>query len=362
MEFVQSDNLDLGPLNSLLEDADVMEIMIVKFDLIYVERRGKLEETDVRFDSEAHLLEVIERITTPVGRVLDESHPIVDIRLADATRVNIVGYPIATRGTTVTMRKMFNRRMTWDDVIGYGSLTPTMRDFFDACVRGRSNMGICGGTGSGKTTILNLMTEFINQEERVILVEENWDLQTDHKHLVRLEARPANLEGRGEITMQQLIQNALKMRPERIIVTEVRGGEVLDLLQAMNTGHDGSMFALHSNSVRDALARLEVMATMAGLDVPLPKIREQLANALNIVTQQQRLQDGTRKITEVAEVLGIKGGEIETRTIFEFVQTGYENDRIQGYFTPTGYIPQFIETLKARGVNIPASMFEPVSQ
>lgn len=358
MQFGENIQLELGPLEPLLQDKDVLEIMVVRYDLIYVERRGKLEETDARFDSEAHLLEIVRRIAEPLGRVVDASHPIVDLLLPDNSRVNIVIYPIAVNGTTVTIRKFPENQPTWEALVGFGSLTQEMVDFLHACVKANLNIVVSGGTGSGKTTIFNRMAEFIPPEERVILVEHMPEMIIHRKHLVRLEARPANLEGKGEITVRDLVINSLKMRPERILITEVHGAEILDMLQAMNTGHDGSMFTMHANSPRDVLSRMEVMATMGGIDIPILTIREQLASALDVIVNQQRLQDGSRRIMSVSEVIGMKSGEIELQPIFEFEQTEVIDGRIQGRFVTTGHVPQFLNRLREQGYGQDEAFFK----
>ncbi len=352
---------DLGPLEPLLQDAHVMEIMVNRFDEIYVERKGKLEKTDAKFDSEAHLQEVARMIAEPTGQALSESNPLVDSRLHDGTLVNIVLYPIAVDGTVMNLRKFSRSLPDEQDLIRFGSWTAEMVDLLKYCVKAGLNLAVAGGTGSGKTTVFNILTSFIPDDERVVVAEWVTELQMKNKHVVRLEARPANIEGRGEITVQQLVRNALKMRPERIIVGEVRGGEAMDLIQAMNTGHDGSMFTMHATTVRDALSRFEAMMTMAGIDVPLLTIREQIGMALNVIVSQQRLRDGSRRIMKISEVTGTQGGVISTQDIFEFVETGVQNGKMTGYFTPTGYIPQFIQRLQDAGFNANNDFFKPVS-
>lgn len=351
--------LNVGPLEPLLQDPDIPEIMVNRYDEVFVERRGKLEETDIKFDSEEHLMQVINQIAAPLGRVVNESVPIVDLRLADGTRVNIVIPPIALRGASMVIRRLPKTPITIEQLISWGSMSPEILEYIRACVLARLNMVIAGGTGSGKTTILNRIIGLIPQEERLVTVEGATELRIDNKHVVRLEARPPNVEGKGEITMRDLVINSLKMRPERIIVSEVAGGEVLDIIQAMNTGHDGSMFSMHANTARDALNRLEVMATMAGVDMPLLMIREQMASALQIIITQQRLRDDTRKIINITEIVGMKANAIEMQDIFEFRETGEKDGRITGYFTPTGNIPHFMDRFKAAGITFPADFFTP---
>ena len=350
-------NFDLGPLETLLKDEHVTEILVNRYDVIFVERRGKLEKTEAKFDSEAHLQEVARKIAEPTGQALNESNPLVDSRLQDGTLVNIVLYPIAVDGTVMNLRKFSRSLPNEQDLIQFGSWTQEMVDFLKHCVKAGLNLMVAGGTGSGKTTVFNILTSFIPDDERIVVAEWITELQLQNQHVVRMEARPANIEGRGEITVQQLVRNALKMRPERIIVGEVRGGEAMDLIQAMNTGHDGSMFTMHATNVRDALSRFEAMMTMAGIDVPLLTIREQIGMALNVIVSQQRLRDGSRRITKIAEVTGTHGGIITTQDIFEFVDTGMENGRMTGYFSPTGYVPQFIQRLRDAGFTTDDSFF-----
>lgn len=352
---------DLGPLEPLLQDGQVTEIMVNRYDEIYVERSGKLEKTDAKFDSEAHLQEVARMIAEPTGQAINESNPLVDSRLSDGTLVNIVLYPIAVDGTVMNLRKFSRALPDEQDLIRFGSWTAEMVDFLKYCVKAGLNLAVAGGTGSGKTTVFNILTSFIPDDERVVVAEWVTELQMKNKHVVRLEARPANIGGRGEITVQQLVRNALKMRPERIIVGEVRGGEAMDLVQAMNTGHDGSMFTMHATNVRDALSRFEAMMTMAGIDVPLLTIREQIGMALNVIVSQQRLRDGSRRIMKISEVTGTQGGVITTQDIFEFVETGVQNGKMTGYFTPTGYVPQFIQRLQDAGFDADSDFFKPVS-
>ncbi len=351
---------DLGPIEPLLADPDISEIMINGPDSVFIEKHGKLIEVDNHFESEDHLMDIIERIVTPLGRVVNESYPIVDVRLEDGSRVNIVIRPIALNGPTVTIRKFITRPLSAEDVIRYGSMSTDMMAFLKACVESLLNIVVAGGTGSGKTTICNILANFINNEARIVVVENYTELILNQRHVVKLEARPANLEGKGEITAQVLVQNAMKMRPERILLGEARGGEVLDLFQAINTGHDGSLFTIHANNARDTLSRLEVMAMMAGVDMPLLTVREQMAKALNIVVNQQRLRDGTRKVMTISEVTGMQGTEIAIQPIFEFVETGMEDGRVTGYFTPTGYVPAAAKRIADFGTTFPDDFFTPV--
>ena len=358
-DVAPDDVMGLGVLEDILQDPDVMEIMVNGLDGIYIEKHGRLQRADVNFSSNAEIMRVINNIAIPVGRKVDESHPIVDIRLADGTRVNIVVPPIALNGPVMTIRKMMKMNMTWDNLVNkYGSLTEPMRQFLEACVQGRINIVVGGGTGSGKTTILNGLTEFISENERIITVEPLISLDLKHPHVVKLEARPANLEGRGEVSMEQLVDNAMKMRPDRIIVSEVHGAETWGILTAMSTGHDGSMFTIHADSVRDTIMRIDSMVTSANPSIPVLQVRGRIANAIQIIVQQTRLADGTRKITNITEVVGVRNGMLELRDIFEFEQTGFENGRIIGKAHPTGVVPDFVERLRLMGIDLPESVFE----
>lgn len=352
-------SVDLSTIEPLLEDAGVMEVMINRYDEIYVERNGKLEKTDLQFDNEEHLYTTMQALVATVGRQINDAHPIVDIQLADGTLVNIVTPPIAAQGTAVTMRKFTRNEFSMDDLIGFSSLSPQIAEFLRACIGGGLNVVMAGGTGSGKTTVFNVLSEYINPEERIISIEHVPELNLRVRHLVRMFARPANLEGKGAVTTQVLIRNALKMRPERIILSEAHGGEVMEMLQAMNTGHDGSMFTIHANGIRDALSRIEVMATMSGVDAPLLTIREQIASAIHLITSQQRLHDGTRKITKIAEVTGVQGGVITTEDIFTFEESGMDGERVTGKFTPTDYVPTFMPRLRQRGFDLSDEFFKP---
>lgn len=354
-------NFDLGPLEAILQDSEVTEIMVNGPYQIYIEKHGELIETDAKFDSEEHLLKIVDTVLRPMGRQLDESNPIVDARLPDGSRVNVVGAPISLTGTTMTIRKFSKRMLNAEDLIRFGSWNKQIVTFLKTCVQARMNMAVAGGTGSGKTTVANILCSFIGPEERIIVAEHAAELQLHQKHVVRMETRPPNLEGRGRVSMQDLLQNAMKMRPERIIAGEVHGGEVIDIFAAMNTGHDGAMLTIHANNPADVVARLEVMATMAGLNVPLLTIREQMAAAIDLITVQQRLPDGKRKILYITEVMGLKGGIIETQDLFVFHQTGIENGEITGYHSPTGAIPRFLDRLSNVNPQITRDFFTPVN-
>lgn len=356
-ESIVADILGFGPIEVLLADESISEIMVNGPKMIYAERKGQLSRTSVSFDSEEHVLRIIDRIVAPLGRRVDESSPLVDARLPDGSRVNVVIRPIALCGPTITIRKFNKDPLTVQDLIRFGSMTPEIAEFLRACVIGRLNMIVSGGTGSGKTTLLNVLSSFIPADERIITVENAAELQLQQEHVVPLESRPANIEGKGAISIQDLVVNCLRMRPERIIVGECRSGEALDMLQAMNTGHDGSLTTLHANSPRDALARLEVMCLMAGMELPVRAIREQVASAVDVICQQSRLRDGSRKIMWITEVQGMEGEMITMSDIFEFEQTGFENGKIVGRIRPTGLRPKFIDRIEDAGIHLPPSTF-----
>lgn len=356
-ESVSADILGFGPLEQLLSDDTITEIMVNGPKNIFVERKGHVTLSGVSFESDDHVLRIIDRIVAPLGRRVDESSPLVDARLPDGSRVNIIIRPIALCGPTITIRKFSKSPLGIQDLIRFGSMTQETADFLRACVIGRLNMVVSGGTGSGKTTLLNVLSGFIPNDERIITVENAAELQLQQEHVVPLESRPANIEGRGAVTIQDLVMNCLRMRPERIVVGECRGGEALDMLQAMNTGHDGSLTTLHANTPRDAISRLEVMCLMAGMDLPLRAIREQVASAVDCICQQQRLRDGTRKVTYITEVQGMEGEMITMSDIFEFEQTGIEKDKIIGRIRPTGIRPKFIERIEDAGISLPPSTF-----
>jgi pilus assembly protein CpaF len=350
--------LGYGPIDPLLQDETISEVMVNGPAQVYVERRGKLILTDVRFRDDAHVMHVIEKIVAPLGRRIDESSPLVDARLPDGSRVNAIIPPLALKGPCLTIRKFSKEPLTVDDLVGFGTLTRDMAEFLRACVGGKLNVVVSGGTGSGKTTTLNVLSSFIPDDERIVTVEDAAELQLHQEHIVTLETRPPNIEGKGAITMRDLVRNSLRMRPDRIVVGEVRGGEALDMLQAMNTGHDGSLTTGHANSPRDMLSRLETMVLMAGMDLPVRAIREQIASAVDLVVQQARLRDGSRKITHLTEVQGMEGDVITLQDIFVFEQTGRdEAGRITGSLKPTGIRPKFLDKLAANGINIANEVF-----
>ena len=350
-----------GPISPVLRSSRVSEIMINGPDHVFVESKGKIFESGIRFFSEQHLLSIIQRIVEPLGRHVDEASPMVDARLPDGSRVNAIIPPLALQGASVTIRKFSEKKLTTDDLIKFGSMTPEMALFLEEAVRSRQNILVSGGTGSGKTTLLNVLSLFIPKGERVITVEDSAELKLDHPNLVSLEARPANIEGKGRITIRDLVINTLRMRPDRIIVGECRGAEALDMLQAMNTGHDGSLTTAHANNPRDALTRLENMVMMAGFDLPSKAIREQIASALDLIVQQTRLPDGSRKIIQISEVTGREGDVILLQDIFTFNQTGMDKDgKVQGYHSATGNIPFFVEELRQSGrLKLDMSVFVP---
>ncbi len=353
--------INYGPISPVLRSPRVSEIMINGPDHIFVESKGKIFESGIRFFSEQHLLSIIQRIVEPLGRHVDEASPMVDARLPDGSRVNAIIPPLALQGATVTIRKFSEKKLTTEDLINFGSMTRDMALFLEEAVRSRQNILVSGGTGSGKTTLLNVLSLFIPKGERVITVEDSAELKLDHPNLVSLEARPANIEGKGRITIRDLVINTLRMRPDRIIVGECRGAEALDMLQAMNTGHDGSLTTAHANNPRDALTRLENMVMMAGFDLPSKAIREQIASALDLIVQQTRLPDGSRKIVQISEVTGREGDVILLQDIFTFNQTGMDaNGKVQGYHSATGNIPFFIEELRQSGrLKLDMSVFVP---
>ena len=352
-----------GPISPLLRAEDVDEIMVNGPDLIFVERKGRVYETGARFFNNRHLISIIQRIVEPLGRHIDDASPMVDARLPDGSRVNAVIPPLALDGPSMTIRKFAKKKLTVDDLIRFGSMTREIALFLEEAVRASQNMLISGGTGSGKTTLLNVLSQFIPEDERIVTIEDSAELKLSHRNLVRLEARPANIEGKGRITIRALVVNALRMRPDRIIVGECRGEEALDMLQAMNTGHDGSLTTCHANTPRDAIGRLENMVMMAGYDLPAAAIREQIASAINIIVQQTRLPDGSRKIVQISEITGREKDIVLMQDIFTFVQTGLdENGKIQGYYAATGNIPAFVEKLKQKGdLRLDIGVFVPKS-
>jgi pilus assembly protein CpaF len=356
-EQIVAEILGFGPLQPLLAEDTVTEIMVNGPRMIYVERRGKLEKAEISFQDEEHLLRIIDRIVSPLGRRIDESSPMVDARLPDGSRINAIIPPISLVGPTLTIRKFARTPITADDLVKWGTATPESIEFMKSSVIGRLNVVVSGGTGSGKTTLLNILSGFIPDDERIVTIENAAELQLRQEHVVTLESRPPNIEGRGAITINDLVVNSLRMRPDRIIVGEVRSGEALDMLQAMNTGHDGSLTTAHSNSPRDTLSRLETMCLMAGMDLPLRAIREQIASALDLIVHQERMRDGTRKIVNISEVQGMEGDVIVLSDIFTFEQTGVENGKIIGRLKPTGIRPKFMARLEAANIYLPPDIF-----
>ncbi len=356
-EQITAEILGLGPLQPLLEDDTITEVMVNGAKNIYVERRGKIQRAPLAFENNEHVMRIIERIVAPLGRRIDESSPYVDARLQDGSRVNAIIPPVSLVGPVLTIRKFARTPFTVDQLIQFGSITPEAVQFLDAAVKARINVVISGGTGSGKTTLLNVLSGFIPADERIITIENAAELQLRQEHVVTLESRPANIEGKGEITIRHLVINALRMRPDRIIVGEIRDEAALDMLQAMNTGHDGSMTTLHSNSPRDTLSRLETMTMMAGMDLPVRAIREQVSSAIDLVVHQERLRDGTRKVVNITEVTGMEGDIITMTDLFVYEQIGYENNKVIGRMRPTGLRPKFMEKIEASGIHLPPSVF-----
>ena len=356
---VTDDVLGYGPMERFLTDPSVTEVMVNGTETIYIEREGKLHETDARFPSDEQLRRVIERIVSKVGRRIDESSPMVDARLPDGSRVNAIIPPLAVDGPAVTIRKFASGGYTVDDLVGFRTLTPQISEFLNNCVRGKLNVLVTGGTGSGKTTLLNVLSSFIPNDERIVTIEDAVELRLLQDHVIRLEARPPNIEGRGQVTIRDLVRNSLRMRPDRIIVGEVRSGEALDMLQAMNTGHEGSLSTLHANSPRDALARLETMVLMAGLDLPVKAIREQVASAVDMIVHTSRVRDGTRRITHIVEIEGMEG-DIITLTelfLFNFDAEMDEQGKFANTIAPTGMRPKFESKLMEQGIRLDAAIF-----
>lgn len=356
-EQIVAEILGYGPIEPLLADETITEIMVNGAKNIYIERKGMLERVNTSFESDEHLMRIIDRIVAPLGRRIDESSPYVDARLPDGSRVNAIIPPLSLTGPVLTIRKFARIPFTVENLIDFGTITPEAVEFLKACVIARLNIVISGGTGSGKTTFLNVLSGFIPNDERIITIENAAELQLRQEHVVTLESRPPNIEGKGEVTIRDLVINCLRMRPDRIVVGECRGGEALDMLQAMNTGHDGSLTTIHSNSPRDTLARLETMTLMAGMELPLRAIREQVASAINLIIHEERMKDGTRKIVNITEVQGMEGDVIVMSDIFVFEQTGIEAGKVIGRLRPTGIRPKFIEQIEAANIHLPPNIF-----
>lgn len=356
---VLNEAIGLGPLEELLADPSVTEIMVNRSDEIFIERSGRLQWYPLAFTSDRAVMGVIERIVAPLGRRIDESSPLVDARLKDGSRVNAIIPPLALKGPTLTIRKFSARRLSSEDMVGYGSVSPQMVAFLQLCVHHRKNMIVSGGTGSGKTTFLNVLSNFIPDGERIITIEDAAELKLNHSHLVSLESRPSNVEGRGAVAIRDLVRNSLRMRPDRIVVGECRGGEALDMLQAMNTGHEGSLTTLHANTPRDAIARLETLVLMAGMDLPIAAIREQIASAVDIIVQQTRFACGSRKVTSIAEITGMENGKIQLQELFRFDRRGYgEDGKVLGAFVGCDAIPSFYDELREQGAEVDLSLFD----
>jgi pilus assembly protein CpaF len=356
-EQISAEILGFGPLQSLLDDETITEVMVNGAKNIYIERAGKITRIPMAFESDEHVMRIIDRIVAPLGRRIDESSPYVDARLPDGSRVNAIIPPISLVGPVLTVRKFARNPITLEQLIQYGTITPEALQFLKACVESRLNMIISGGTGSGKTTLLNILSQYVPADERIVTVENAAELQLRQEHVVTLESRPPNIEGRGEVTIRQLVINCLRMRPDRIIVGEIRDEAALDMLQAMNTGHDGSMTTAHSNSPRDTLARLETMVMMAGMELPVRAIREQVSSAIDLIIHQERMRDGTRKVVNITEVSGMEGDVITMTDIFVFEQSGFEGGKIIGRLRPTGLRPKFMEKIETSGIHLPPSIF-----
>ncbi|MCE9644755.1 MAG: CpaF family protein [Chloroflexi bacterium] len=357
---VLNDLLGYGPIQTLLDDEEITEIMVNGPKKVFVEKNGQLTKSTVAFDDDDHVLRIIDRIILPLGRRIDADSPTVDARLPDGSRVNAVVRPVAIDGPSITIRKFRKDKLKTEDLINFGSLTKQMADFLEACVRARFNIVISGGTGSGKTTLLNVMSGFIPENERIITIEDAAELQLQQDHVMRMETKAANADGQHAVTIRELVKNSLRMRPDRIVVGEVRGGEALDMLQAMNTGHDGSLTTVHSNTPRDALSRIETLVLMAGMDLPLKVVRQQISSAVDLIVQQTRLKDGQRKVTSVTEVAGMEGDIIILSEIFKFTQTGVATDgKVLGEVSATGIRPNFTPRLEAAGFRLGAEIFSP---
>jgi len=358
MTMAYNEIIGYGPIQPLLDDPDVSEIMVNGPNKVFVEKKGKLTKTGITFDNDDHVMRVIERIILPLGRRIDADSPTVDARLPDGSRVNAIMRPVAIDGPSITIRKFRKEKLLVKDLIEYGSLTSSMAEFLRACVVSRMNMVISGGTGSGKTTLLNVLSAYIPEDERIVTIEDAAELQLQQDHVVRLETKNPNVEGVGEVNIRDLVRNALRMRPDRILVGECRGGEALDMLQAMNTGHDGSLTTIHANTPRDAISRLEVLVMMAGLDLPIVVIRQMIATAVDVIVQQTRMKDGTRKVTNITEVAGMEGDTVVLTDIFKFEQTGISVDgKIEGTIKPTGMRPLFSPRLEDAGFKLKPEIF-----
>jgi len=359
ISYIIDESIGFGPISKYLLDEEVSEIMVNGPNQVYVEKKGRLEIVDACFEDNQHVMRIIEKIVSPLGRRIDESSPMVDARLPDGSRVNAIIPPLALNGPTITIRKFAKKPLQVSNLISYGTMTSDMAVFIEACIKARVNIVVSGGTGSGKTTTLNILSSFIPDNERILTIEDAAELQLRQEHVVRLESRPANIEGKGAINIRDLVKNSLRMRPDRIIIGEVRGGEALDMLQAMNTGHDGSLTTGHSNSPRDMLARLETMVLMAGMDLPVRAIREQISSAIDVIIQQSRLKDGSRKMTHITEVQGMEKDTIILQDIFVFNENGTdEKGRITGNYTATGIRPKFMEKLVNTKVHLPNNLFD----
>ena len=359
-EQVLNDLLGFGPIQTLLDDEDVSEIMVNGPKKVFVERKGKLTKSNVTFDDDDHVLRIIDRIILPLGRHVDGDSPTVDARLPDGSRVNAVVRPVAIDGPSITIRKFRKDKLKTEDLIAFGSLTRQMADFLEACVKARFNIIISGGTGSGKTTLLNVMSGFIPENERIITIEDAAELQLQQDHVMRMETKTADADGLHAVSIRELVKNSLRMRPDRIVVGEVRGGEALDMLQAMNTGHDGSLTTVHANTPRDAISRIETLVLMAGMDLPLKVVRQQVSSAVDLIVQQTRLKDGQRKVTAVTEVAGMEGEIIVLTDIFKFTQEGVTTDgKVLGQVHATGIRPNFTPRLEAAGFKLTADVFAP---
>jgi pilus assembly protein CpaF len=361
VEEIGHEVMGLGPIEPLLADPTVNDILVNRFDQVYVERKGKLQLENIQFRSEAHLRKIIDRIVSAVGRRVDESSPMVDARLADGSRVNAIIPPLALDGSSLSIRKFSKDKLMVQDLMNYQTLTQPIADLMEAMVKGRLNVLISGGTGCGKTTVLNILSSFIPDDDRIITIEDAAELQLRQEHVVRLETRPPNVEGQGEVTQRELVKNCLRMRPDRIVMGEVRGAETLDMLQAMNTGHDGSLTTIHANTPRDALTRVETLVALAGLNISTKALRHYVSSAINVIIQLARLSDGGRKVMSIQEVSGMEGEVITLQEIFAFEQTGLSEDRkVKGRFMATGVRPKFVDRLKAIGIDVDPDIFDPM--